>query len=434
METDMWILATSSSLADADLPWINPIAIAVAVLLIITAAYFVVKAHIDKKLAKEREAMIRSQQEQELKTAQNKIRFLTNVSQQLFTPLTLIYAPVNELLRRTRDSRDPVPTHDAYCLSEIERNSLRLIRLIEQQLDYEKLDQGQLTLQIGPSDIIPRIRNVINGFNRISGEKNIDIHLDCPYDSLVLPVDSDKLEKIAANLIGHTLKNIRPNATVWIELRVTVEPDSIFGLKGIHDKYLQINIIDNGSLLSEENLSHLFERYRRAGKEEIQNEFGIDLHYVKKLTELHSHRATAPDGRHGIQRHSPGRPIRQVFTPEFGSGFVPARIESSATAGRGRQRGEDPGSNDSGRRRRSGARSVPPNDPDAELPDRYGDRRPTGIRKDRRDPPESDRMRPESGFEDVRLVQKDERQRPYGPHPRHSAAISDRNGWSDRGL
>ena len=109
METDMWILATSSSLADADLPWINPIAIAVAVLLIITAAYFVVKAHIDKKLAKEREAMIRSQQEQELKTAQNKIRFLTNVSQQLFTPLTLIYAPVNELLRRTRDSRDPVP-------------------------------------------------------------------------------------------------------------------------------------------------------------------------------------------------------------------------------------------------------------------------------------------------------------------------------------
>lgn len=44
METDMWILATSSSLADADLPWINPIAIAVAVLLIITAAYFVVKA------------------------------------------------------------------------------------------------------------------------------------------------------------------------------------------------------------------------------------------------------------------------------------------------------------------------------------------------------------------------------------------------------
>lgn len=157
----MWILATSSSLADADLPWISPIAIAVAVLLIITAAYFVVKAHIDKKLTKEREAMIRSQQEQELKTAQNKIRFLTNVSQQLFTPLTLIYAPVNELLRRTRDSRDPVPTHDAYCLSEIERNSLRLIRLIEQQLDYEKLDQGQLTLQIGPSDIIPRIRNVI---------------------------------------------------------------------------------------------------------------------------------------------------------------------------------------------------------------------------------------------------------------------------------
>ena len=166
----MWILATSSSLADADLPWISPIAIAVAVLLIITAAYFVVKAYIDKKLTKEREAMIRSQQEQELKTAQNKIRFLTNVSQQLFTPLTLIYAPVNELLRRTRDSRDPVPTHDAYCLSEIERNSLRLIRLIEQQLDYEKLDQGQLTLQIGPSDIIPRIRNVINGFNRISGE------------------------------------------------------------------------------------------------------------------------------------------------------------------------------------------------------------------------------------------------------------------------
>ena len=47
METDMWILATSSSLADADLPWISPIAIAVAVLLIITAAYFVVKAYID---------------------------------------------------------------------------------------------------------------------------------------------------------------------------------------------------------------------------------------------------------------------------------------------------------------------------------------------------------------------------------------------------
>ena len=288
----MWILAPLS-LASVELPWINPIAIAVAVLLIITASYFAAKAHMDKKLAKEREAMIRSQREQELETAHDKIRFLTNVSQQLFTPLTLIYAPVNELLRRTRDGSGSVPAHDAYCLSEIEHNSLRLIRLIEQQLDYEKLDQGQLTLQISPSDIIPRIRNVINGFNRISGEKNIDIHLDCPYDSLVLPVDSDKLEKIAANLIGHTLKNIRPNATVWIELRVTVEPDSIFGLEGMHDKYLQINVIDNGSLLSEENLSHSFERYRGPGKEEIRNEFGIDLHYVKKLTELHGGRVIA---------------------------------------------------------------------------------------------------------------------------------------------
>ena len=113
------------------------------------------------------------------------------MSQQLFTPLTLIYAPVNELLRRTRDSRDPRP--DSRCLLPLRNRAQQphLIRLIEQQLDYEKLDQGQLTLQIGPSDIIPRIRNVINGFNRISGEKNIDIHLDYPYDSLVLPGERD---------------------------------------------------------------------------------------------------------------------------------------------------------------------------------------------------------------------------------------------------
>lgn len=181
----------------------------------------------------------------------------------------------------------------------------------------------------------------------------------------------------------HTLKNIRPNATVC-RTRVTVEPDSIFGLKGIHDKYLQINIIDNGSLLSEENLSHLFERYRRAGKEEIQNEFGIDLHYVKKLTELHGGRVIA-------RRRQTEGTVYSVILPadRYDKSSHPNSAPDSSLPALNPP--QPPAEDD--REGKTPDRTIlvavddPElglflrNDPDAELPDRYGDRRPTGIRK-----------------------------------------------------
>ena len=87
-----------------------------------------------------------------------------------------------------------------------------------------------------------------------------------------------------------------------------------------------------------ENLSHLFERYRRADKEEIQNEFGIDLHYVKKLTELHGGRVIARRRQTEGTVYSvilPADRYDKSSHPNSCSGPVPARIESSATAGRG---------------------------------------------------------------------------------------------------
>ncbi|MCC8018894.1 MAG: response regulator, partial [Rikenellaceae bacterium] len=256
------------------------------VLITVGVVYLISRFYIGLKLSKEKMIFAEREYEKEKTLSDMRIKFFTNISHELKTPLTLIYSPINELLH---DGGVNDPRKTLYYLSLVQNNVSRLIRLIDQLLDFERLDNDTLSLKVAQCDIVPRLKTVTEGFCYYADEKNIRMHIDCPYDSLSLPVDADKLEKILINLISNALKYTPDNGNIWIEARATRYPDPSFRVEQTNIQYLQINVIDDGIGIPGEDLPMLFDRYRRFENRKSGglSGTGIGLYYVKRLVEVH---------------------------------------------------------------------------------------------------------------------------------------------------
>lgn len=205
---------------------------------------------------------------------EKKLVFFTSVSHDLKTPLTLIDAPVNDLLQSENLSRDQVDK-----LMIINRNSKRLYQLITDLLDFRKITQKQYSLEVKEEAISDIIVNTLEAFKEEC--KNKSIELKCVSDKDFTGfVDAPKIEKILWNLLSNALKFTKKGGTI----KVSAEDMIIDGKRN-----LKIMVTDNGLGISEDDKSKIFDRFFKAqnyGK--INKEgTGIGLSIVKELVEIH---------------------------------------------------------------------------------------------------------------------------------------------------
>lgn len=267
-------------------PWLSWSAFIGYGIVVLLLVYFFNRMYVRIKLDKAKLKLIEQQRVQEKEMMDVKIRFFTNISHELRTPLSMIYGPVKVLLED-----DTLQAKNHYLLDSIHHNVERLLGLIDQLLDFGKIETDTLSLSVSHTEIGPIINDLVNNYSYYAQEKNIRVTVDCPYPALAVPVDADKLGKVLSNLFSNALKYTLKDGHVRIEVREVAELNETFSSKLAGKHCLVITVTDDGIGMPAKDLPYLFERYKRF--EDKDNRWsniagtGIGLNYVKCLIEKH---------------------------------------------------------------------------------------------------------------------------------------------------
>jgi signal transduction histidine kinase/ligand-binding sensor domain-containing protein/AraC-like DNA-binding protein len=217
---------------------------------------------------------------------QMQLQFFTNISHEFRTPLSLILGPIDCLLKEDIKSG----FKDYY--QTIHRNANRLLHLINELMDFRKVETGALKLKVSAGNITSFADEIAEEFMQMAKEKNI--LLTIKEESALAEIWFDKhiLEKILLNLVNNSLKYTPEGGRILIEISNsdaytnlnyahTLKVESGFNAK----QYLFIKVADNGIGISAESIQHLFERYYRTTESHMGS--GVGLAFVKNLTLLH---------------------------------------------------------------------------------------------------------------------------------------------------
>ena len=220
--------------------------------------------YINRKMRQANRKLISVNAEMKEVTAQ-KLQFFTNVSHEVRTPLTLILAPLDRLIISLRES--PY----ASDLGLIQKNANRLLRVINQILDFRKVEGKQEKLAVREIDLVPFVGEIKSYFDSMASVRAIAYTFTSSIKQCTLWIDPDLLEKVFVNLLSNAFKFTPEGGSVRIEL--TEEEDRVF-----------IQVIDTGSGIQPGNLPHLFDRFYT---EDRSMGTGIGLHLVKEYIHMH---------------------------------------------------------------------------------------------------------------------------------------------------
>ena len=220
--------------------------------------------YINRKMRQANRKLISLNAEMKEVTAQ-KLQFFTNVSHEVRTPLTLILAPLDRLIISLRES--PY----ASDLGLIQKNANRLLRVINQILDFRKVEGKQEKLAVREIDLVPFVGEIKSYFDSMASVRAIAYTFTSSIKQCTLWIDPDLLEKVFVNLLSNAFKFTPEGGRVRIEL--TEEEDRVF-----------IQVIDTGSGIQPGNLPHLFDRFYT---EDRSMGTGIGLHLVKEYIHMH---------------------------------------------------------------------------------------------------------------------------------------------------
>lgn len=217
---------------------------------------------------------------------QLQLQFFTNISHEFRTPLSLILGPLERIRSLNADGEF---TH---YYQTIQRNASRLMNLINELMDFRKVESGSLKLKVKPNDLLAFLTPIIGEFADLPTQKKLTFEVKDSADYKQVWFDSNILEKIILNLLNNSFKYTDENGVISVEVFSSLTdftPSFANELIVKESKqakhYAYIRIADNGIGVSKESISHLFERYYRISSAHLGS--GIGLAFVKSLTSLH---------------------------------------------------------------------------------------------------------------------------------------------------
>ncbi len=244
------------------------------------------------------------EREQEQRINRMNMSFFANVSHEFRTPLTMIAGPVEQLA----ESKS-VTQHDKQLLGIIDRSVKRMLRLVNQLLDFNKLENDTLRLRICRMDIIAEMRRIMDLFLMNAAEKGIDIECHGLEGSFLMWLDADKLEKIMNNLMSNAMKFTPRGGRIDIIFDVDTKDDG--------KQNVRIIVADTGKGLPKNELENVFKRYyqlNNQSKGTINWGSGIGLYYARALAQLHHGSLVAGNRQDAIYQEIIGIDKADYFT------------------------------------------------------------------------------------------------------------------------
>jgi len=246
--------------------------------LLLLYRYFINKQH--ELRHKLNLAKINQKRDEEM--ADMKTRFFTNVAHEIRTPLSLISGPL-EILIEDGVNEDQKKSY----LNTIHYHTKRLSGLVGQLLDFRKSESGKMTLQVVNSDFSKFVKEIYLSFKDLAESKGISFDLIMKDADIPLVFDRNKMEVVLFNLLSNAFKYTNNH----IQLRVSLERESIdhSSSNEAFTSYCKIEVIDNGTGMSQEVMERIFDRFYQLANIESINLIGtgIGLALTKDIVELH---------------------------------------------------------------------------------------------------------------------------------------------------
>lgn len=229
--------------------------------------------HLRRAADKEKQAKQRAEMEtaEEKRVNDMNMKFFANMSHEFRTPLTMISGPVSQLTAKT-----PSASPDRKLLDMISRNVQRLQRLVNEILDFNKLENDTLKLDVRADDIVARLNELADNFEVMAGFKGIRFNRYGLEESFTMWFDADKLDTICYNLLSNAVKFTPSGGEIGLNL-------DIDGSRAV------ITVQDSGPGIPADQLEKIFERYYQvdSGKGQYNVGTGIGLYYARSLAVLH---------------------------------------------------------------------------------------------------------------------------------------------------
>lgn len=256
------------------------------VLILMVFAFFVLKAYFAK--AKLNEKLEEKNREIEAAT-QAKLMFFTNVSHELRTPLTLIETPVEQLLAENQLSKA-----QRQMLEVAHRNVRTLLKLINQILDFRKVEGGKMTLQLAETDLAALVGNVVSEFVAAAEHKRIRLSCRLP-EHVTAKIDAGKVERVVSNILSNAVKFTPVAGEISVELTADTPQGTA-----------TLSVTNTGKGIAEGDLPHIFERFYQP--QHSEGGTGIGLALAKAFVDMHG-------GHIGVSSKVEGTTVFTVHLP-----------------------------------------------------------------------------------------------------------------------
>jgi signal transduction histidine kinase/ligand-binding sensor domain-containing protein/DNA-binding response OmpR family regulator len=254
-------------------------------LLIIFIVYSILNFIISRQKMKNDLRLEQLELEKMYELDQMKTRFFSNISHEFQAPMTLIVSPLEKL-----NASDSIDRKSKQSIGMILRNVQRLQRMISQLKDAQKIETGDLTLQLSTGDIIAFLKETVNSFREYAIDHQMQLDFLCDTDREIAWFDADKLDKILYNLLSNAFKYTPDGGYVKVHVGIISPKGDIKTPNEIpHVRHIAISVEDNGIGIPKDKINMITKRFFRVDEDGqgYTEGSGIGLAFVNELVKLY---------------------------------------------------------------------------------------------------------------------------------------------------
>ncbi|MGF7230150.1 ligand-binding sensor domain-containing protein [Arachidicoccus sp.] len=231
---------------------------------------FIIRSYHLMMIEKGRRHIEEIEHEKDKEIYKSKIDFFTNVAHEIRTPLTLIKAPLEKIIKQA----DLFPSIKKYLFT-MDRNTDRMVKLSEELLDFRKTEVNGYQLNLSAQDIHKIIKEIVENFEEAAQSKNLQIKLDIKNEPLVVNIDKEAFTKIITNLLNNAIKYAAKNIIIKTAFSQK-SPQKVF-----------IILKNDGNIIAPEMGEKIFEAFYRLDVAKNQSGSGLGLTLSRSLALLH---------------------------------------------------------------------------------------------------------------------------------------------------
>lgn len=250
-----------------------------------------------------------------------KLKFFTNISHEIRTPLTLILSPLEKIIGTTSEGQNKEQ------LKLVQRNAKRLLTLINQLLDFRRLEVQGLSLLVREEEFVSFCRETTESFSDLSESRDISLSFSSELQEIRAVFDYDKIEKILFNLLSNAFKFTNQGGSVGVRIRYNELPN--------YEKQLVLEVSDTGIGIQDDKQEAVFERFVQSLPDgvTVNKGSGIGLSLTREFVQMHG-------GTIGLKSKVGEGSTFTVVLPLKDSpqlevtGLTTGRVETTISAGR----------------------------------------------------------------------------------------------------